>query len=234
MKTPLREMNPKLSVIMPVYNEGATIREIIRRVVKLPIDKELIIVDDGSGDETLDVLQEIRGPSIKILFHETNKGKGAAIRTGLEEATGEFTIIQDADLEYDPQDYLLLLTPILSGEAEVVYGSRFRGEYKDFSSLHWLGNKFLTLATNLLYRSHLSDMETCYKLFRTDILKTIKFHSNRFDFEPEITAKLLRRGIKIIEVPISYIGRQFAEGKKITWRDGFTAFWTLIKCRFSP
>ena len=227
-------MNPKLSVIMPVYNEGSTIREIIRRVVKLPIDKELIIVDDGSSDETLRVLRGISEPGIRILFHGRNRGKGAAIRTGLEEATGEFTIIQDADLEYDPQDYLLLLTPILSGEAEVVYGSRFRGEYKDFSSLHWLGNKFLTLTTNLLYRSHLSDMETCYKLFRTDILKTIKFHSNRFDFEPEITAKLLRRGIKIIEVPISYIGRQFAEGKKITWRDGFTALWTLIKYRFFP
>ncbi len=227
-------MNPKLSVIMPVCNERATIREIVRRVMELPIEKELIIVDDGSTDGTLDVLQEIRGPSIKILFHGRNKGKGAAIRTGLEEVTGEFAIIQDADLEYDPQDYLLLLTPILSGEADVVYGSRFRGEYEDFLSLHWLGNKFLTLTTNLLYRSHLSDMETCYKLFRTDILKSIEFHSNRFDFEPEITAKLLRRGIKIIEVPISYIGRQFAEGKKITWRDGFTALWTLIKYRFSP
>ncbi|GAG60632.1 unnamed protein product, partial [marine sediment metagenome] len=135
-------------------------------------------MNDGSGDETLDVLREISEPAITILFHGRNRGKGAAIRTGLQEVTGEFTIIQDADLEYDPQDYLLLLTPILSGKAEVVYGSRFRGEHKDFSSLHWLGNKFLTLTTNLLYRSHLSDMETCYKLFRTDILKTIEFDSN--------------------------------------------------------
>ncbi len=217
---------------MPAYNERASIREIVRRVMEVPIEKELIIVDDGSTDGTRDALQEIGGHGIKILFHEKNSGKGAAIRTGLQETTGEFIIIQDADLEYDPQDYLFLLKPILSGEADVVYGSRFRGEYRDFSTLHWWGNKFLSLMTNLLYRSHLSDMETCYKLFKASILKSIKFRSNSFNFEPEITAKLLRRGVRIIEVPISYTGRGFVEGKKITWRDGFSALWTLIRYRF--
>ncbi len=222
----------KLSVIMPVYNEKETVREIIRRVMDLSVDKELVIVDDGSTDGTRDMLKEIKDPDIKVLFHEKNRGKGAAIRTGLREVTGELTVIQDADLEYDPRDYLVLLEPILSGEAEVVYGSRFRGEHSDFSSLHWWGNKFLTLTTNLLYRSHLSDMETCYKLFKTDVFRSIRFHADRFNFEPEITAKLLRRRVKIVEVPISYTGRKFAEGKKITWKDGFSALWALIKYRF--
>lgn len=225
-----------LSIIMPVYNERGTIREIVRRVMELPLQKELIIVDDFSTDGTRGILKsylESRIYPLKILFHSKNKGKGAAIRTGLAEAGGDWTIIQDADLEYDPQDYMLLMKEVISGGAEVVYGSRFRGHYRDFSSLHWLGNRFLTIITNLLYASRLSDMETCYKLFRTDILKSIDFRANRFNFEPEITGKLLRRGIKIVEVPISYSGRKVTEGKKITWKDGFSALWTLIKCRFS-
>ena len=221
-----------LSVIMPVYNERGTIREIVSQVIALPVDKELIIVDDGSTDGTRDVLSSLSSSDIKILFHDKNKGKGAAIRTGIAEAAGEFTVIQDADLEYDPNDYLSLLEPAFSGEADVVYGSRFRGEYSDFSTLHWWGNKFLTFAANLIYGSRLSDVETCYKLFRTSILRSIKLRAERFDFEPEVTAKLLRKGIRIAEVPISYTGRKFTEGKKITWRDGFSALRTLIKYRF--
>ena len=223
-----------LSVIMPVYNEMGTIREIVRRVMDLPVDKELIIVDDGSTDGTLDVLWEISDSRIEVLFHDRNKGKGAAVRTGIREAIGDFTVIQDADLEYDPHDYLSLLKLALSGEADVVYGSRFRGEHSDFSTLHWWGNKFLTFVTNLIYGSHLSDVESCYKLFRTSILRSVKLRAERFDFEPEVTAKLLRRGIRIAEVPISYTGRKFTEGKKITWRDGFSALRTLIKYRFVP
>ncbi len=221
-----------LSVIMPVYNERGTIREIVSLVMALPVDKELIIVDDGSTDGTRDILTSLSSANIKLLFHDKNRGKEAAIRTGIAEAAGEFTVIQDADLEYDPHDYLSLLEPALQGEADVVYGSRFRGEYSDFSTLHWWGNKFLTFAANLIYGSRLSDVETCYKLFRTSVLKSIKLRAERFDFEPEVTAKLLRKGIKIAEVPISYTGRKFTEGKKITWRDGFSALRTLIKYRF--
>ncbi len=231
-------MNPKLSVMMPVYNERATIREIIRRVMDLPVEKELIIVDDFSTDGTREILKGyIQGKDdsshIKILFHARNRGKGAAIRTALKKVRGTFTIIQDADLEYDPKDYLLLLQPILKGEADVVYGSRFMGGNRNFLSLHWWANKILTTIANVLYGSHLSDMETCYKLFKTDVLKSISFDANRFDFEPEITVKLLRKGVKIFEVPINYKGRKSTEGKKITWRDGFSALRPLIKYRFS-
>ena len=226
----------KLSVIMPVYDEKATILEIVRRVMELPIDKELVIVDDCSTDGTREILKEQimekDDSSIKVLFHDRNIGKGAGIRTGLQEVTGELTSIQDADLEYNPRDYLSLLPPILSGKVDVVYGSRFMGDYSNFSSLHWWGNKFLTLTTNILYGSHLTDMESCYKLFKTDVLKGIRFYANRFNFEAEITAKLLRRNIKIVEMPISYTGRGFTEGKKITWRDGFSTLWTLVKYRF--
>ena len=225
-----------LSVIMPVYNERETVLEIIGRIMDLPVDKELIVVDDFSTDGTREVLEK-RLPErfdmslIKILFHDRNRGKGAAIRTALKEVKGTFTIIQDADLEYDPEDYLPLLQAVLKGEADVAYGSRFRGDSQDFSLLHWVGNRMLTIITNVLYGSHLSDMETCYKLFRTDILKSIDFRADRFNFEPEITAKLLRRGVKILELPIKYRGRKFTEGKKITWRDGFSALGTLIRCR---
>jgi len=229
----------KLSVVMPVYNERDTVREIVDRVMGLPVEKELVMVDDCSTDGTRELLKEhfSNGTGgygeIKVFFHDVNRGKGAAIRTALKAVTGDFVIIQDADLEYDPGDYMPLLQPVLRGEAGVVYGSRFMGEHAGFSSLHWWGNKMLTVVTNLLYGSHLSDMETCYKLFKADVLKSIDFKANRFNFEPEITAMLLRGGVKILELPIKYRGRKSEDGKKITWRDGFSALCTLIRCRFS-
>jgi glycosyltransferase involved in cell wall biosynthesis len=227
----------KLSIIMPVYNEKATIREILERVraVDVGMEKEIIVVDDGSKDGTREILreEESRG-DIKVLYHERNMGKGAAVRTGIASATGDFIIIQDADLEYDPQDYPALLKPLLDGEAEVVYGSRFLGgSGSSMISWHRFGNKFLTAVTNLLYSSSLSDMETCYKAFRASVIKSIPLRSNRFEIEPEITAKILKRGYKILEVPIRYRGREFHEGKKISWKDGFSAIWTLLKYRFA-
>ncbi|MGQ9630791.1 MAG: glycosyltransferase family 2 protein [bacterium] len=222
----------KLSVLMPVYNESATIREILRRVcaVEVGIEKEVIVVDDGSTDGTREVLS--KEPEAKVVTHERNMGKGAAIRTGLRHATGDLIIVQDSDLEYDPEDYRLLLKPILNGEADVVYGSRFAGGERRMFFSQWLGNRVLTFTTNLLYHASISDMETCYKLFRREALEGIEIKSNRFDFEPEITAKILKRGFKMVEVPISYSGRRYGEGKKITWRDGLSALWTLVKYRF--
>ncbi|HHL38953.1 MAG TPA: glycosyltransferase family 2 protein [Deltaproteobacteria bacterium] len=222
----------KLSVVIPVFNERATIREIVDRVKAVDIDKEIILVDDFSADGTREILREMAEGGEKVFFHDRNMGKGAALRTGFRHATGDYTIVQDADLEYDPEDYHRLLAPVLKGKAVVVYGSRFTGEHRNMFYHHWIGNKFLTFVTNVLYNTTLSDMETCYKLFRTDIIKSIDFKSNRFNFEPEITAKILKRGIRIYEVPISYAGREFEEGKKITWVDGFSALWTLIKYRF--
>lgn len=227
----------KLSIIMPVYNEKATIREILKRVraVDVGMEKEIIVVDDGSKDGTREILreEESRG-DIKVLYHEKNMGKGAAVRTGIASATGDFVIIQDADLEYDPQDYPALLKPLLEGKTEVVYGSRFLGGYgSSMLSWHRFGNKFLTAATNLLYGSSLSDMETCYKAFKASVIKSIPLRSNRFEIEPEITAKILKRGYKILEVPIRYRGREFHEGKKISWKDGFSALWTLLRYRFA-
>jgi glycosyltransferase involved in cell wall biosynthesis len=170
---------------------------------------------------------------VRVVLHERNRGKGAAIRTGLEKVTGDLVLIQDADLEYDPEDWPKLLSPLLRGKAQVVYGSRFTGERRNMLFLHWIGNRFLSLVTNVLYNTTLSDMETCYKLFDRRVLEGITINASRFEFEPEITAKLLRRGIRIYEVPISYTGREFEEGKKITWRDGFIALWTLVKYRFT-
>lgn len=223
---------PKLSVVIPVYNEKKSLLEIIQRVQSVPIEKEIILVDDFSTDGTRDLLRDLERQEFKVLYHETNQGKGAALRTGFQHAIGEFVIVQDADLEYDPNDYPKLLQPILNGEADVVYGSRFSGHPSNMTSLHTLGNLFLTGMTNLFYRTSITDMETCYKLFRRETIQGIRIECNRFNFEPEVTAKLLKRGLRIVEVPISYSGRSFSEGKKITWRDGFSAVWTLIKYRF--
>ena len=226
----------KLSVIVPVFNERNTVVEILRRMraVDIPLDREFIVVDDGSDDGTRDVLTQLADSTVHIVKHGVNRGKGAAIRTGLENSTGDVVLVQDADLEYDPEDWPKLLAPILKGRARVVYGSRFTGERRNMLFLHWVGNRFLSLVTNVLYNSTLSDMETCYKLFQREVLDGVQLRANRFEFEPEFTAKVLRRGIRIYEVPISYAGREPHEGKKITWRDGVSALWTLLKYRFVP
>ena len=222
-----------LSVIVPVFNERSTVAEVLRRIrsVELPVEVEVIVVDDGSSDGTDKVLAALGDSTVRVISHATNKGKGAAIRTGMEAMRGDLMLVQDADLEYDPNDWSKLLQPILSGKAQVVYGSRFTGERKNMP-LHWIGNRILSLVTNVLYSSTLSDMETCYKLFDRRVLEGITIQSDKFDFEPEITAKILRRGHRIYEVPISYAGREVDEGKKITWRDGFGALKALVKYRF--
>jgi glycosyltransferase involved in cell wall biosynthesis len=224
----------KLSVIIPVFNERNTVAEVVRRVrtVELPVEREIVIVDDGSDDGTRDVLTQLRDSTVRVVAHGVNRGKGAAIRTGLENVSGDVVLVQDADLEYDPEDWPKLLAPVLKGRARVVYGSRFTGERRNMLFLHWVGNRFLSFVTNVLYNSTLSDMETCYKLFERDVLDGMQLQADHFDFEPEFTAKVLRRGIRIYEVPISYAGREPYEGKKITWRDGVTALWTLVKYRF--
>jgi len=225
----------KLSVIVPVFNERNTVAEVIRRMrtVELPLDREILIVDDGSDDGTRHVLSQVGDSTVRVLLHDHNRGKGAAIRTALGHVRGDLVLIQDADLEYDPEDWPKLLAPAMKGRASVVYGSRFTGERRNMLILHWIGNRFLSLLTNLLYNSTLSDMETCYKLFDRRVLDGITLRAERFEFEPEVTAKVLRQGIRIYEVPISYTGRELYEGKKITWRDGFSALRTLIKYRFT-
>jgi len=226
----------KLSIIVPVYNECETLREILNQVraADLPdIDKEIIVVNDGSTDGSREILEdEAQASDLLVFHHEQNRGKGAAVRTGIEHATGEIIMIQDADLEYDPRDYGKLIQPIVEGRVAVVYGSRFLGPRKAMLFWHMLGNKLLTLTTNILYNTILSDMETCYKVFRADVVKDIPLRARRFELEPEITAKVLKRGHRIFEVPISYYGREYHEGKKIGWRDAPLAFWTLIKYRF--
>jgi glycosyltransferase involved in cell wall biosynthesis len=222
-----------VSILIPVYNEKQTIQQVIELVQQAPYDKEIIIVDDCSTDGTRQILQQSQWPAnVRIFYHERNLGKGAGIRTGVQQATKEVIVIQDADLEYDPKDLEVVLKPIADGKADVVYGSRFLGIHRAFLFWHYLGNKMLTLVTNVLYNNMLTDMETGYKAFRTPILKSMTIRSNRFDFEPEITAKILKRKYRIYEVPIYYAGRDFAEGKKITWRDAFPALWALIKFRF--
>jgi glycosyltransferase involved in cell wall biosynthesis len=224
-----------LSVIMPVYNERTTVAEMIRRMraVELPLILQVVAVDDGSSDGSDKVLGALEDSTVRVITHKENQGKGAAIRTGLAAATGDLILIQDADLEYDPDDWPKLLDPILKGKAQVVYGSRFTGERKNMLPLHWFANRILSFTTNILYSSTLSDMETCYKVFDAKAIEGLNIVSNRFDFEPEITAKVLRRGHRIYEVPISYAGREPSEGKKITWRDGFTALAALIRFRFT-
>jgi glycosyltransferase involved in cell wall biosynthesis len=225
----------KLSIIIPAYNEKNTIKEIIRRVRTAELDgieKEIIVVDDGSTDGTKDVLKMEEDSGLRVIYHSRNRGKGASIRSALAYATGDLIVIQDADLEYDPDDLNRLIAPVLKKKAEVVYGSRFTGEHRNMFFWHYVGNRFLSLLTNILYNTTLSDMETCYKLFSRESIKSIKVKSDRFEFEPEITAKILRKGIRIYEVPISYTGREFSEGKKIGWKDGLVAIWTLVKYRF--
>lgn len=220
----------KLSILIPVYNERATILEILKRVQAVPYEKEIIAVDDGSTDGTRELLAQAQG--VTVLYHDRNRGKGAAIQTALAHATGDIIVIQDADLEYDPRDYKQLIEPIMEGRAKVVYGSRFLGPRMAMFFWHMVANKFLTLMTNILYDAILSDMETGYKAFRADVIKGMRLRSHRFDFEPEVTAKVLKRGIRIFEVPISYYGREYSEGKKIGVKDGFVAIWTLLKYRF--
>ncbi|MEJ2013383.1 MAG: glycosyltransferase family 2 protein [Anaerolineales bacterium] len=225
----------KLSMVMPVYNEATTLGAILERVESVGYANEIILVDDGSSDGTRELfpaLQE-RYSNLRIILHETNQGKGAAVRTGIDAALGDLILIQDADLEYDPRDIRLLLDPIEEGNADVVYGSRFLGAPRRVAMFwHMVANRLLTLMTNLLYNSILTDMETGYKLFKREIIKDIPLRSKRFDFEPEVTAKLLKRKIRIFEVPISFNPREYSEGKKIGLRDAFEAVWTLIKYRF--
>ncbi len=223
----------KLSVVIPVYNEIETINEILKRVQSVPHDKEIIVVDDRSTDGTTELLSQISDDNITVLFHPVNRGKGAALRTGFERVTGDIVIIQDADLEYDPSEYGRLIEPILDGRADVVYGSRFTGgPQRVLFFWHYVGNKFLTLMSNMLTNVNLSDMETCYKVFRAHLLEKITIKSNRFGFEPEITAKFAKLKCRIYEVPISYSGRNYEEGKKITWTDGFAALFHIIRFRF--
>ncbi len=223
---------PVLSVIIPCYNERATVAELLRRVREVPIEKEIIVIDDCSTDGSRDVVAKLADEwtELRHIFQSVNQGKGAAIRRGIDEARGDLVIIQDADLEYDPEDYQRLIQPILDGDAEVVFGSRFEG-YPRRVMLYWhrLGNTFLTFLSNATTNLDLTDMETCYKVFRREVIQSIRLQSNRFGFEPEVTAKLARRGYRIYEVPISYHGRDYWEGKKINWKDGFSAIWTILK-----
>jgi glycosyltransferase involved in cell wall biosynthesis len=222
----------KVSVVIPAYNEERTIREIIERVQAVPLDKEIIVVDDYSTDGTWEQLTKLADEgAIKLFRHPVNQGKGAACRTGIAQITGDVVIIQDADLEYDPADYPTLLGPIVKGRSKVVYGSRFLGPHKAMYFWHSLGNKTLTLLTNVLFDTTLTDMETCYKAFTADIARGLSLKSNRWGFDPEITAKILKTGNRIYEVPISYTGREFWEGKKISWKDAFVVVKTLIKYR---
>ena len=246
----------KLSVLIPCYNERETIREIVARVravdmrmrvrdgrfglptapdgtVELTVEKEIVIVDDGSQDGTRDILPELAAlPGVFVHYHERNRGKGAAVRTAIEHAAGDIMLVQDADLEYDPREYPALLQPIIEGRSKVVYGSRFLGgPRKAMLFWHMLGNKSLTLFTNILFDTILSDMETCYKVFTREVAQQLRLKSPGWGFDPEITAKILKRGYRIYEVPISYNGREYDEGKKISWRDGLTVMWTLLKYR---
>ncbi|HEY6214997.1 MAG TPA: glycosyltransferase family 2 protein [Vicinamibacterales bacterium] len=225
---------PRLSVVMPVYNERTTIDEIVARVLALPLEIELIVVDDCSTDGTRERLQQLQRERGFVLVQQPkNAGKGSALRTGFERVTGDIVIVQDADLEYSPEEYPELIDLIVRGRADVVYGSRFLGRHRVFLFTHYLGNRVLTLITNVLYNTMLTDMETCYKVMRTEVLRSFTLHSNGFGIEPEMTAKIFKRGYRVYEVPITYDGRGYDEGKKITWKDGVVALWVLLKYRFT-
>jgi len=227
----------KLSIVIPIYNEAATILELLSLVeaINVGMDKELVLVDDCSRDGTRDILRKVAQdhPHWRVLLHEVNQGKGAALRTGFAAATGDFVLIQDADLEYDPRDYPLLLRPLTENRADVVFGSRFQGggPHRVCFFWHYLGNKFLTTFSNMMTNLNLTDMEVCYKVFRREVLQTLQLRENRFGFEVEITAKVAKGKWRIFEVPISYYGRSYEEGKKITWKDGFRALWCIVKYR---
>ena len=222
----------KLSIIIPCYNERDTINSLIASVEQSPIkDREIIVVDDGSKDGTRDLLDKINSPEIRVIFHETNQGKGAALRTGFAAATGDICIVQDADLEYDPQEFPLVIQPIIDGKADVVFGSRFQSgrPHRVVYFWHRVGNGFLTLLSNIFTDLNLSDMETCYKAFRREVIQSINIREDRFGFEPEVTAKISKMNLRIYEVGISYYGRTYDEGKKIGWKDGFRAIYCIVK-----
>jgi glycosyltransferase involved in cell wall biosynthesis len=226
--------DPLLSVVMPAYNERETIEEIIGRVLAVPVRTQLIVVDDGSVDGTRDLLTALQKQhGFTLIFQERNQGKGAALRRGFEAVSGDLVVIQDADLEYSPEEYPQLIELICEGRADVVYGSRFLGRHRVFLFTHYLGNRFLTLVTNVLYNTMLTDMETCYKVMRTEVLRAMTLQSDGFGIEPELTAKIFKRGYRVYEVPITYDGRGYEDGKKITWRDGVVALWVLLKYRFT-
>ena len=228
----------RITVLVPIFNEVNTLKIILKKIEEADfcgLEKEIILIDDFSTDGTREILEELKNENkYKIFYHEKNQGKGAALRTGLKHVTGDIVVIQDADLEYDPVDYKPLVQLILDNKADVAYGSRLTGSKpsRSFMFTHLVGNKLLTLMTNILYNTTLTDMETCYKAFRAEFIKDVEIKSNKFDFEPEITAKVLKKGARLYELPISYYGREYAEGKKITWKDGFHAIFALIKYRF--
>jgi glycosyltransferase involved in cell wall biosynthesis len=225
--------DPLLTVVMPVYNEKNTVQEIVERVLGVPLRIELVAVDDASTDGSRELLGKLAAEhGFRLLLQDRNRGKGAAVRRGIAEARGEIVVVQDADLEYSPEEYPELVELIVKGKADAVYGSRFIGRHRCFLFTHYLANLFLNLVTNVLYNTTMTDMETCFKAVRADVLKSLNLRSDRFGIEPEITAKLFKAGCRVYEVPITYEGRDYAEGKKITWRDGFPALWTLIKYRF--
>jgi glycosyltransferase involved in cell wall biosynthesis len=233
--TPLPD--PLLSVVMPVYNEKATVEEMVGRVLAVgkanAIRIELIVVDDASKDGSRDIVTRLGEQNgFKVLYQEQNQGKGAAVRRGIASTTGDIVVVQDADLEYSPEEYPDLIDLLVKGKADAVFGSRFIGRHRCFLFTHYLANLFLNLVTNILYNTTMTDMETCFKAIRGELLRSLKLTSNRFGIEPEITAKLFKLGARVYEVPITYEGRDYAEGKKITWKDGFPALWTLIKFRF--
>lgn len=226
--------DPLLSVVMPVYNEAATIEEIIPRVLAVPLRIQLIVVDDCSTDGTREALNRLQKEhGFTLLLQPRNQGKGAALRRGFAEVRGDLVAIQDADLEYSPEEFPALIELICDGRADVVYGSRFLGRHRVFLFTHYLGNRVLTLLTNVLYNTMLSDMETCYKVMRTEVLRSMTLRSDGFGIEPELTAKIFKRGYRVYEVPITYDGRGYDEGKKIGWRDGVVALWVLVRYRFS-